>query len=292
MKPWVSLAATLGLAVTACGGESRVDAASGSGGQGGASPSSGGTAGDGEGGAAVEVRCPEGLPGPRMVGIPAPSGPFCIDSAETSMGEFNTFAETEPSLANQPVGCGFSKEVFKFDPKHFKLALPAMVNWCQASLYCAWAGKRLCSKIGTGGGPVDYTTGFDDPRESEWFFACTRGGARLYPYGNVFEPEPCNDGRRWDWAEGDWPTTQESCEGGFPGLFDMSGNAQEWENGCAEPPDPTWPVWQEGDLLCRVRSRPGLEDDMRCNSDYLSPRAYYAGIRCCVGALPPEGPGR
>jgi formylglycine-generating enzyme len=118
------------------------------------------------------VVCPEGLPGPTLVGIPAPTGPYCIDSTEVTVEQYQKFVATQPSLAGQPASCAFNTSVGEAgDPDTKTARKPMLVNWCNAWLYCAWAGKRLCGRI-VDGGPVDYDVGYDDPEQSE----CSRSG--------------------------------------------------------------------------------------------------------------------
>ncbi len=81
-----------------------------------------------------------------------------------------------------------------------------MVNetWDQAENFCEWDGRRL-------------------PTEAEWEYAATGGNARVYPWGDTFDPNllPANE-----------PDTV--GVGNFPGgaspfgIQDMSGNVVEW----------------------------------------------------------------
>ena len=90
----------------------------------------------------------------------------------------------------------------------------ADVDWAQALVACEAAGKRLCTK-------------------DEWVAACQGSDVSLYPYGDSPESGRCNGAERED-GSGVVPTGSFlECEGGFPGLFDMSGNVAEWTSGCA-----------------------------------------------------------
>jgi formylglycine-generating enzyme required for sulfatase activity len=69
------------------------------------------------------------------------------------------------------------------------------------------------------------------------------------------------------------------CEGGYRGLFDLSGNVSEWEDSCESPSG-------SGDV-CRIRG--GSVDDfnqgLSCGSDYADPRSAVGGglgFRCCA----------
>jgi formylglycine-generating enzyme required for sulfatase activity len=106
------------------------------------------------------------------------------------------------------------------------------VNWCDAYVYCQWAGKRLCGQ--EGGGPVDPGNAAN-AADDQWFYACSHGGdgQHAYPYGNTYGATTCNGidangGMQIVEAPGSFP----ACVGGFPGIYDMSGNVREWEDQC------------------------------------------------------------
>jgi len=107
--------------------------------------------------------------------------------------------------------------------------------------------------------------------------ACTAGGTRDYPYGDEYEPDACNGGTSTGLLV---PTGQlSSCEGGLPGLFDMVGNAWEWEleheNVASPPLEP----------VCWLRAGyyMGWADAMRCGFNMLNDceGETGSGIRCC-----------
>ncbi len=84
----------------------------------------------------------------------------------------------------------------------------------EATRGCTNAGKRLC-------------TG------AEWQVACQGPAGTAYPYGAACVPGACHDRNAPDScprngsgveATGSLPT----CEGGYAGIFDMSGNVWEW----------------------------------------------------------------
>jgi formylglycine-generating enzyme required for sulfatase activity len=146
-------------------------------------------------------------------------------------------------------------------------------NWCQASAYCQWAGKRLCGKIG--GGPLLDMFKFD-ANIAQWFNACSHGGTRDFPYGATYEAGRCVDPGPGNSAN--FVATKRGCEGGFPGLFDMSGNLWEWTDNCDNPTDQSF---------CRAcggafDSAPPAE--FQCNHCRNWTRTAYAtdiGFRCC-----------
>ena len=138
-------------------------------------------------------------------------------------------------------------------------ALPwVWVNWHQAGAACAAAGKRLCAL-------------------NEWSAACTGPApGTSYPYGDAYDPLACNgadNGLHHAVPTGSMAT----CEGGYAGLFDMSGNVGEWTATC-------------GDLFsCELRG--GSFDVteaagfLRCDTGGYTYADYsYVGLgfRCCV----------
>jgi formylglycine-generating enzyme required for sulfatase activity len=104
----------------------------------------------------------------------------------------------------------------------------AFVDWCDAYAYCEWRGQRLCGAIGGG---ANAFAAFADPASSQWYNACSSGGATAYPYGASYDGLACNGADNLAGA----PivvSSLASCEGGFPGIFDLSGNVLEWEDSC------------------------------------------------------------
>ena len=94
-----------------------------------------------------------------------------------------------------------------------------LVTWYGADRACRWEGKRLC--------PQDV-----------WYAVCSRGGEYHYPYGGTtggvgseggfyedYIPDNCNTGGGYSTAK---VGTFVDCEGGYPGIFDMAGNIEEW----------------------------------------------------------------
>jgi formylglycine-generating enzyme required for sulfatase activity len=158
------------------------------------------------------------------------------------------------------------------------------VDWCDARGYCAWAGKRLCGAIG--GGSFDYWGFPGNLTTTEVFYACSNGGGLAFPYGNSYAPNACaTDNLDSARSVGNSP----GCEGGFPGVFDLSGNAAEWQDACM--------VAGGGQAdICRLGSHgfdwigtgspPG--SDFSCRADNTSFRGIArpdSGVRCCSDAI-------
>lgn len=178
-------------------------------------------------------------------GYPMNVSAFYIDRTEVTSG---SYANCVAAGACTPLDQGDS-----FSPAHSTICTynkPGherhpinCVNFAEASKYCAWAGKRL-------------------PSEAEWELAARGTTGRAFPWGDAY-PEPrhlnaadaslVRDAQNkltppetytsmWADTSGDdgWGFT--APVGSFPdgasafGVFDMSGNVEEWVT------DPWWEV--------------------------------------------------
>jgi formylglycine-generating enzyme required for sulfatase activity len=217
--------------------------------------------------AAVDAfACPNALAPPELVNV----GEFCIDTTEVSITLFMEFVNADAGAP--PVqGCEW-KTVYS-DAGSLS-DRPAFVDWCDAWGYCHWAGKRLCGAID--GGKLGTGPAADDPTKSQWTYACTGGDPNhAYPYGDTFDPSVCAPATP---NTPDLVYTQ-TCQGAFPGVFHMSGNAAEWIDSCDS---------QARDANCLVRGGSYLstnKDQLACHGgpgakrDQI-PRA--TGFRCCA----------
>jgi sulfatase modifying factor 1 len=251
-------------------------------------------------------RCPSAGRGPAMVFIASPA--FCIDSTEVTNGHYEAFLEAEkadpiPFLQSLPAACRVWKSSFTPDTELSPWPQPAArrehpvvsVDWCDAWAFCHWAGKRLCGQRGGGalvhGGnePKNEFTSADDFTMSEWAYACTAGGTRTYPYGGTYDPKSCNTGRTGaanetymlTKAAGSTPT----CEGGYPGLFDLSGNVEEWLDGCTANSGAADSCAVVGGSLFAQSAGVAAEETACTSSSYGSPRNdvyLLRGFRCCA----------
>lgn len=116
-----------------------------------------------------------------------------------------------------------------------------------------------------------------NPFQSEWFNACTAGGTRDYPYGEIRLATVCD-------VPGYFPDKQErvdvgsalACEGGFGGIFDMVGNVWEWIDSCVGTGQGRACMVLGGAL--NEPSTPRCDSGMSIFHGY--PTIAY-GIRCC-----------
>lgn len=259
-------------------GSAGATGGTGSAGAGGATGSGGAETG-GTGGV---LSCPNASGVSNMVLIGAAT-PFCMDSVEVSNAQYNTFLtaggyppessnctgnNTLANLAPQTTG---SCPVFKpvGDPN-----LPvSCVDWCDADAYCTAVGKRLCGKIG-GGSSSQLVSATD----SEWYHACSTNGTQQFPYGNFYSANTCNGVDSSGAGRAD-VGSMFSCVGGYPGIFDMSGNVREWENGCVGSNCP-----ERGGGYLDTQS-PSSANNLTCQSANLVPRnsvSALRGFRCCA----------
>lgn len=196
----------------------------------------GGTAGDdaaggggagGNSGAGGEAGAP-GCPA-DMVQI-SPAG-YCIDATEVTRTAYAEWLGTSPTTTGQPSACSFNADYIpsvEWPPDAMGQHPVVGIDWCDAYAYCIGVGKRLCGKIG--GGDNAYAD-IGDASKSQWFNACSKGWTQPYPYGQAYDPQKCNTK---DTGIGHSVATGSllSCEGGYPGIFDLSGNVWEWEDSC------------------------------------------------------------
>jgi formylglycine-generating enzyme len=226
--------------------------------------------------------CP-GTGGPWMVRLP---GGYCIDRTEVTRSQYETWLATNPTTAGQDSRCDWNTT---FTPPAWCAAVAcqgadcgahpqACVDWCDAFAYCKAVGKRLCGA--RSGGPVEYGGGYADSSQSQWYNACTSGGVQVFPYGDTYEKARCNgsdSGLAMTTAAGSLAGCQ-SPAASYGGVFDLSGNLNEWEDACDGATG--------NENKCRLRG--GSYDTyhlgMDCNQDFSLRRdaiTQAQGIRCC-----------
>lgn len=286
----------------ASGAEGGSGGAGGAGGQGGAASSTASVSSSASTTASTSTGtpgvCPDGF-GPEMVVVESGGAKYCVDATEVTRGQYAAWLQTNPASKGQPTACAFNEQD-GFAPKSVGSGCSTKhtnvddnpnhpvvcVDWCDARAYCEASGKRLCA--GVSGASYGYAD-FANASKSEWHLACSNAGTFAYPYGESFTPKRCV-GDDFDGVLGNDVSAVASpvksaseCEGGFPGLFDMSGNAWEWEAACEDSGTAAG-----SDDSCRARggSFKGGPAEIRCDSAEPSfLRSSYktdVGFRCCA----------
>ena len=226
--------------------------------------------------------CP-GTAGPKGVRV----GTYCIDATEVTRAQYKAFLDANPRPPlPPPLSARSCASNLSYVPRASWPAAPGEearpvmgVDWCDAHDFCVWAGKRLCGKIGTGPVAPDDA---QNAKVDQWFAACSKAGTRSFPYEGAYDASACNgaDSTPTDKRVRD-VKTYAGCEGGYPGVFDMSGNVWEWVDACdADAADPAM-------TSCRIRggdfSSAGAQT-MGCGASVSQPRIGDGrfGFRCCA----------
>lgn len=212
--------------------------------------------------------CPTGV----MIGV---DGQYTIDATEVTRAAYEAWLDTNPhpGEGNVVPECAVATSYY---PEQECLADEALcsgdcpqhpqvcVLQCAALAYCAWAGKHLCRGIGDVFLPHSPPVTLD----SEWYRACAGAAENAYPYGETHEAGRCNDKDMMSAPVG----SSLMCEGNPLGLFDMTGNAAEWDDSC------------EGTICWARGGHYKSNGNGRCDDFYNLDRAEVyptVGFRCC-----------
>jgi len=218
------------------------------------------------------------------------AGGFGVDALEATRGDYERFLADAVDPAGQSPQCQWNTsyepivdadagcpDAYDFSQADYPISC---IDWCDAAAFCAWAGKRMCGR--KGGGTVGVPD-VNDASVSEWYAACSAGGTLAFPYGDTYDAMACNTfGNASDLVGTGWFV---DCEGGYPGVFDMVGNVEEWEAACD-----TFGATTAQDN-CELRGGAFWSDGSeysRCGTGNRGPDRGTAshdwGFRCC-GAL-------
>ncbi len=206
---------------------------------------------------------------------------FLVSATEVTNAEYDAFlvALLQGDAGTMTGGCDFKKGHTRLAGCAATMQPNAPVNcvdWCDAYRYCGFNGMRLCGKIG--GGPTNLAE-IANPLHSQWTMACGGAGPTTYPYGG---PDASAGACNIMELEAGAPAPVRSfprCEGSPKGLFDMSGNVDEWEDACDDK--------GKADDDCRVRGGSFLSTAAaaKCTSAVAHQRKqafHNVGFRCCA----------
>jgi hypothetical protein len=221
-------------------------------------------------GSAIVSPCDSGCPGsagPCGVRLGAS---YCIDSTEVTVADYRAFvtASNGKTLHAGPP-CGAVLVAPLNGPTDGTLPV-TNVKFCEARAYCLWAGKELC---GSRDGPPLTSDNVVD-QDSLWVWACTNGGDAFNRIGEascLLAPEPPAP-----------PPTEPAragttCQGGVPGLFDMTGNVAEWVDSTAGT-DGGMSAWEVGGSFLSA-----IEPSCKAASALpIDSRYDDLGFRCCT----------
>ncbi len=264
------------------GGAGSAGQTGGAAGAGGALGGSSGAAPGGAGGMA-------GMAGTGGASAPCPTGmiqststqhfAYCIDATEVTNAQYLAFTKQHtPANTSQRAACSTNTT---FVPASACGGAPltdvpsaeipvVCVDWCDSEAFCSAQGKHLCGRVG---GTANPQSDAANAAASEWYAACT-GPSMAAVSGNT-----CNDGAYDPNHPGPKAASQlPDCEGGLPGLFEMSGNVAEWENSCPS---------ESSTALCNTRGG-SFEDgpfELNCSSANTAKRLTASigiGFRCCA----------
>lgn len=214
--------------------------------------------------------------GPAMVELSMGGVTYCIDTTEVTNAQYQPFID-EPNKPPKHPRCTWNTNVApNCSDDNTKGANDPVncIDWCDAWLFCSWAGKRLCGKIG--GAPLENAyADRNNATKSQWFAACSNGGTQDYCYGTTAK-NVCTANNAPPAAVMSHP----DCTGPFAGLFDLTGNLGEWEDSCVEDPLRA----QDDRCLRRGGDLQDIPADQRCSQEYQLGRAARersGGFRCC-----------
>jgi formylglycine-generating enzyme len=159
-------------------------------------------------------------PGRAPCGVPlvAKAGAFCIDPHEVTEAAFGEFVTANLNQTLSPgAPCG-PLLVASRVPGRADVPV-TLVTFCEARAYCTWAGKRLCGHVT--GRPLASGAENADLEQNAWLKGCLGNGAGVA----ALDSGTCRTGLADDAGPAPVKTT---CEGAFPGLFEMQGNVWEW----------------------------------------------------------------
>ena len=231
-------------------------------------------------------RCPNAR-GPAMSLV---ASGFCVDNTEVTRAQYQQFLDSAPALQTDG-RCAFNTSYVPVDYVWTATTNPnqaaAGMDWCDARDFCAWAGKRLCGRIG--GGAVAYAD--HASTESQWYMACSQGGARRFSYGTASDDQAVSGRCHLD--DPDNQPGSQAVVGTYPdcklvgtNVVDLHGNVQEWIDACETTAS------LPGDDVCKVVGGTWYFGSSYSDCAFFDPAGArgiprnalekHLGFRCCA----------
>lgn len=163
----------------------------------------------------IQLNLPAAETTPQTISLPQ----FFIDQTPVTNAEYKKFIDAHPDHAVPQLDYHLAQS-FNWD--RTKKTFPAgrdlypvvMVNWRDATAYCAWVGKRL-------------------PTEAEWEKAARGTDGRIWPWGNDWDPKKANTVEQ---NLNDATPVGQFPSGASPyGALDMIGNVWQWTSTLDKP---------------------------------------------------------
>jgi formylglycine-generating enzyme required for sulfatase activity len=180
------------------------------------------------------IGCPNNGRGPLMA---ATANGQCIDTTEVTQSQYAAFQAAlgagagayvpPPDPRCPPQTYAPNSGCLGMIPSASEDLPQTCVDWCDALAFCEWAGKRLCGGVDGG---ADLPLPHEVDPSSQWEVACSASASQTFPYRGAYDASACNAGQ--DGGALAVVKSFPACVGGYPGVYDMMGNASEWVDYC------------------------------------------------------------
>ena len=229
--------------------------------------------------------------GPAMAQYTNDAGAHCIDVTEVTVDQYQEFVDARrENMCGQPDECTWNTTYSLGSAGLAPNSAQASVDWCDAFMYCRYAGKHLCGSMSAPASPAGNVLGMPQRNEEIdlWYNFCTAGGgangAFDYFYGDHYVAGTCVDDTFTADAGDGGPQPVKSafyCHGGgiATDVYDMVGNVAEWEWSCTDGGASAFCSVRGGDWLDSVSASLSCDRIAAVRRDATS---NEIGFRCCA----------